>query len=71
VKAADATAGIAPRLKLKGELVKNADATAGMELESANMMVARVSDSIFDLLLLFLYYGYGKFFRHLWRAKEN
>jgi hypothetical protein len=35
--------------------VNAADDTAGMELESVNMMVVRViSDSIFDLLLLFL-----------------
>jgi hypothetical protein len=33
---------------------KAADATGGVKLERANMMVARVSDSILDLLLLFL-----------------
>jgi hypothetical protein len=54
MKAADATTGVEPRLKIRGELVvKAADATTSMELESANMMVVRVSDSIFNLLLLF------------------
>jgi hypothetical protein len=32
-----------------------ADATAGVKLESANMMVVRVSDSIIDFLLLMLF----------------
>ncbi len=76
VKAADFTAGVelgrfAPRLKLKVEVVvKAADATAGVKLESANMMVARVSDSIFDFLLLFLFCRI-ELCRHLWRAKET
>lgn len=45
-------------IKLKGGEVAvkaAADATAGVKLESANMMVARVSDSIIDFLLLMLF----------------
>jgi hypothetical protein len=61
---------------LKGELVvKAADATAGVELESANMMVAMVSDTIFDLLrvaaVLITANSYRQSRRHLWKQSPR